>query len=162
MNLAWWWWLWCWLFPLCWWNFEKWIWLADDDNDNDGFIHLISVDGKGDSEEENKKETAALQVHPARAHPEVKWDINTNIKKRSSARWTNRQQQRLVQVYKSDVSDLQSELEAMRKALDRERIRGGELEAKLASLDQDMAFQLQVGAGYQIAVSLFTNSQPSH
>merc|ERR1719500_1917295 len=31
----------------------------------------------------------------------------------------------------------------MRKALDRERIRGGELEAKLASLDQDMAFQLQ-------------------
>ena len=33
----------------------------------------------------------------------------------------------------------------MRKALDRERIRGGELEAKLASLDQDMAFQLQVG-----------------
>ena len=32
----------------------------------------------------------------------------------------------------------------MRKALDRERIRGGELEAKLASLDQDMAFQLQV------------------
>jgi len=47
-------------------------------------------------------------------------------------------------VYKSDVSDLQSELEAMRKALDRERIRGGELEAKLASLDQDMAFQLQL------------------
>ena len=51
----------------------------------------------------------------------------------------------MVQVYKSDISDLQSELEAMRKALDRERIRGGELEAKLASLDQDMAFQLQVG-----------------
>merc|ERR1712212_86058 len=54
---------------------------------------------------------------------------------------------RLIQnesVYKSDVSDLQSELEAMRKALDRERIRGGELEAKLASLDQDMAFQLQL------------------
>ena len=50
----------------------------------------------------------------------------------------------MVQVYKSDISDLQSELEAMRKALDRERIRGGELEAKLASLDQDMAFQLQV------------------
>merc|ERR1719278_2091040 len=54
---------------------------------------------------------------------------------------------RLIQnesVYKSDISDLQSELEAMRKALDRERIRGGELEAKLASLDQDMAFQLQL------------------
>ena len=51
----------------------------------------------------------------------------------------------MVQVYKSDISDLHSELEAMRKALDRERIRGGELEAKLASLDQDMAFQLQVG-----------------
>ena len=82
---------------------------------------------------------------------------------RSSARQTKKQHRpRLVQVYKSDVSDLQSELEAMRKALDRERIRGGELEAKLASLDQDMAFQLQVGAGYQIAVSLFTNSQPSH
>jgi len=54
---------------------------------------------------------------------------------------------RLIQnetVYKSDISDLHSELEAMRKALDRERIRGGELEAKLASLDQDMAFQLQL------------------
>jgi len=47
-------------------------------------------------------------------------------------------------VYKSDISDLHSELEAMKKALDRERIRGGELEAKLASLDQDMAFQLQL------------------
>ena len=54
----------------------------------------------------------------------------------------------MVQVYKSDISDLHSELEAMRKALDRERIRGGELEAKLASLDQDMAFQLQVSATF--------------
>ena len=60
---------------------------------------------------------------------------------------------RVVQVYKSDISDLQSELEAMRKALDRERIRGGELEAKLASLDQDMAFQLQVCAGRTLSIS---------
>ena len=56
----------------------------------------------------------------------------------------------MVQVYKSDISDLHSELEAMRKALDRERIRGGELEAKLASLDQDMAFQLQVGRTFPL------------
>ena len=61
-------------------------------------------------------------------------------------RWSKKQDgAKVVQVYKSDISDLHSELEAMRKALDRERIRGGELEAKLASLDQDMAFQLQVG-----------------
>ena len=58
----------------------------------------------------------------------------------------------MVQVYKSDISDLHSELEAMRKALDRERIRGGELEAKLASLDQDMAFQLQVSGTFLLNV----------
>ena len=55
-------------------------------------------------------------------------------------------------MYKSDISDLHSELEAMRKALDRERIRGGELEAKLASLDQDMAFQLQVSGTFLLNV----------
>ena len=34
--------------------------------------YLFSVDGLADCEEENEKEAAALQVHPARDHPEKK------------------------------------------------------------------------------------------
>ena len=48
------------------------------------------------------------------------------------------------QVFKSDITDLTAEMEVMRKGLDRERIRSSELEIKLAALDQDMAFQIQV------------------
>ena len=48
------------------------------------------------------------------------------------------------QVFKSDITDLTAEMEVMRKSLDRERIRSSELEIKLAALDQDMAFQIQV------------------
>jgi len=54
---------------------------------------------------------------------------------------------RLIQnetVYKSDIADLKKELEASKKALDRERVRASELEAKLGSLDQEMNFQLQL------------------
>jgi len=47
-------------------------------------------------------------------------------------------------VYKSDITDLKNELEAARRALDREKIRGSELEAKVGSLEQDMKFKLQV------------------
>ena len=39
--------------------------IFDDD------MYLVSVDGVGDSGEENKEEKAALQVHPARSHPET-------------------------------------------------------------------------------------------
>jgi len=32
-------------------------------------LPLVSVNGEGGTGEENKEETAALQVHPARSHP---------------------------------------------------------------------------------------------
>ena len=48
------------------------------------------------------------------------------------------------QVFKSDIKDLTAEMEVMRKGLDRERIRSSELEIKLAALNQDMTFQIQV------------------
>ena len=53
--------------------------VQDRNLDNEG-MYLVSVDGEGDSGEENEEETAALQVHPARSHPEVnlnqiKWDF---------------------------------------------------------------------------------------
>jgi len=47
-------------------------------------------------------------------------------------------------VYKSDITDLRNELEAGRRNLDREKIRGSELESKLGSLEQDMKFKLQL------------------
>jgi len=47
-------------------------------------------------------------------------------------------------VYKSDITDLKKELETARKALDREKIRGSELEAKVGSLEQDLKFKLQL------------------
>ena len=47
-------------------------------------------------------------------------------------------------MFKSDIKDLTAEMEVMRKGLDRERIRSSELEIKLAALNQDMTFQIQV------------------
>lgn len=47
-------------------------------------------------------------------------------------------------VYKSDITDLRNELEAARRTLDREKIRGSELESKLGSLEQDLKFKMQV------------------
>ena len=40
--------------------------------------------------------------------------------------------------------DLRNELEAARRTLDREKIRGSELESKLGSLEQDLKFKMQV------------------
>jgi len=54
---------------------------------------------------------------------------------------------RLIQnegVYKSDIADLKSELEAAKKALDKERVRSGQLEGKMGSLDQEKTFQIQL------------------
>jgi len=47
-------------------------------------------------------------------------------------------------VYKSDITDLKNELEVARRNLDREKIRGSELEAKLGSLEHDLKFKTQV------------------
>jgi len=47
-------------------------------------------------------------------------------------------------VYKSDITDLKNELEVARRNLDREKIRGSELESKLGSLEQDLKFKTQV------------------
>ena len=46
-----------------------------------------------------------------------------------------------MQVYKSDITDLKNELEVARRNLDREKIRGSELEAKLGSLEHDLKFK---------------------
>ena len=44
----------------------------------------------------------------------------------------------LEQIYKSDIADLKAELEQTRKTADKEKIRGSELERKLASTEQQM------------------------
>ena len=52
----------------------------DHDQHHHHHHYLFSVDGLADSEEENEKEAAALQVHPARDHPEK----NRKIKNRKN------------------------------------------------------------------------------
>jgi len=47
-------------------------------------------------------------------------------------------------VYKSDIADLQKELDYIKKNLDREKMKNAELEGKVGSMEKDMGFQIQV------------------
>jgi len=47
-------------------------------------------------------------------------------------------------VYKSDIADLQKELEHIKKSLDREKMKNAELEGKVGSMEKNMGFQMQL------------------